>query len=179
MNVDTLLVPVDFSACSLLVTHQAADLAARLGSRLVLLHVAELPPGLPADALVAPEGVSGTAGSLVATDARARLAPFLAAAAGRSVPAEALVRAGPVVKTILAVADEVRAGMLVLGTHGRSGLARVVLGSVAESVVHEAKVPVVLLRREPRPECDRESGDWCVHDGRSPVEARLAAETTG
>lgn len=179
MNIRTILVPVDFSTCSLLVTRQAAGLAAKLGARVVVLHVAELPPHVSPDAHVSPEGVDRTAGAYVLEDTRARLAPFLEAGRALGAEVDVDVRLGPVVPTILAATEAAGADLVVMGTHGRTGLARAVLGSVAEGVAHQAHVPVMLVRRESRPECKRASCEWCPHDGRSPAEERLSAETQG
>jgi len=51
-----------------------------------------------------------------------------------------------VANTILAVADDVRADVIVMSTHGRSGITRWLIGSVADKIVHGAKVPVLLIR---------------------------------
>jgi universal stress protein A len=179
MNIRTILVPVDFSTCSLLVTRQAAGLARRLDAGLVLLHVAELPADLAPDTHVRPDGVELSAADYLVDDTRRRLAPYAAAARDVGAAVSVDVRLGSVVPTILAAADELRADLVVIGTHGRTGLARIVLGSVAEGVAHRAHVPVMLVRREARPECARESCEWCPHDGRSPAEDRLASESDG
>jgi nucleotide-binding universal stress UspA family protein len=179
MNIRTILVPVDFSSCSLLVTRQAAQLAKQVGARLIVFHAAELPPGLSPEAKVRPDGVVQTAAEYVAADVRARLEPFAAAARAAGAEAAIDVELGAVVPTILAAADRLSADLIVLGTHGRTGLARLVLGSVAEGVAHRAHVPVMLVRREVRPECNRESCAWCAEDGRSPAEDRISAETNG
>lgn len=179
MNIRTILVPVDFSVCSMLVTRQAAGLATRLGARLVVLHVAELPAGLSPDTHVRPEGVDTTAADYLCTDARERLAPFAEAARELGAAEELDVRFGPVVSTILRAADDTQADLIIIGTHGRTGLARIVLGSVAEGVAHRAHVPVMLVRRESRPECARESCEWCPHDGRSAAEENIAGESQG
>ena len=71
------------------------------------------------------------------------------------------------------------ASLIVIGTHGRTGLARLVLGSIAEGVAQAARVPVMLVRREVRPECARGSCEWCVREGQSPAEARLSVESEG
>lgn len=175
----TILVPVDFSTCSLLVTRQAAGLAAQLGARLVLLHVAELPAGLSPDARVRPDGVPQAASDLVVDDSRALLVRFADAGREAGIGVDEVVELGPVVPTILAVADRVGADLIVMGTHGRQGLARLVLGSIAEGVTHRAHVPVMLIRREARPECGRASCEWCPESGHSPAEDRLAAESEG
>jgi nucleotide-binding universal stress UspA family protein len=179
MNIRTILVPVDFSACSLLVTRQAAGLAARLEARLVVLHIAELPPGVSPATHIRVDGEDHTAAEYLGDDTLARLAPFAEAARTHGVAVEVEVRFGPVVPSILVAADAIHADLIVIGTHGRTGLARVVLGSVAEGVAHKAHVPVMLVRRESRPECARESGEWCPDEGRSPAEERVAAESQG
>ncbi|MDP2309859.1 MAG: universal stress protein [Pseudomonadota bacterium] len=179
MNIRTILVPVDFSTCSLLVTRQAAGLAARLGARVVVMHVSELPGDLAQGAHVRPDGVDRTAAEYLTADARERLALFVSAAREVGAAAEIEVRIGPVVPTILAAADALAADLIVIGTHGRTGLARMVLGSVAEGVAHKAHVPVMLVRRESRPECARQSCEWCPHEGRSPAEEKLAGESQG
>lgn len=179
MNIQTILVPVDFSTCSMLVTRQAAGLAARLGARLVILHAAELPSGVSAGTHLAPDGVDRTAADYLVSDTRERLAAFAELARELRVDAEIQVILGPVVPTIVAASESVHADLIVIGTHGRSGLARVMLGSVAEGVAHKAHVPVMLVRRETRPECKRASCEWCPHDGRSPAEERVAAESSG
>ena len=58
-----------------------------------------------------------------------------------------VVRDGPVVGEILAQADEMAADVLVIGTHGRGGFERLVLGSVAEKVVRLAECPVLTVRQ--------------------------------
>lgn len=179
MNVRNILVPVDFSTCSMLVTRQAAGLAAQLGARVVVLHVAALPEGVSAGAKL--QGASGEqrADDFLVEDTTARLVPYAEAARAAGVEAVVDVAIGPVVPTILARADAQQADMIIIGTHGRTGLARAVLGSVAEAVSHQAHVPVLLVRRETRPECNRASCAWCPHDGHSPAEDRVAAEAQG
>jgi nucleotide-binding universal stress UspA family protein len=53
---------------------------------------------------------------------------------------------GSVSDEILRTANEIGANLIVLGTHGRSGLARLLMGSVAETVMHQSRVPVLALR---------------------------------
>lgn len=179
MNLSTILVPVDFTACSRAVALRAASLAERVGARLVLHHAAPLPPGLPPETRVFPQGSARSAEDWALAEARTHLERL--AAEVRSTTVEVAVRcdAGPVVPTILAAVREVGADFVVMGTHGRSGVARWVLGSVAEGVTRESPVPVMLIRREPRPECGRASCAWCSLDGRSDAERALGAEALG
>ncbi len=57
-----------------------------------------------------------------------------------------LLREGPVAETIMEVAEIMQADIIAMSTHGRTGMLRILLGSVAEQVVHESKVPVMLIR---------------------------------
>lgn len=57
----------------------------------------------------------------------------------------AVTQEGPVPDTILAVADETHADMIAMSTHGRTGIQRWLIGSVADKVVHHAHIPVMLI----------------------------------
>ncbi len=179
MNIQKILVPVDFSVCSALVVRQAAGLAKQLGAQLVILHVAELPPGISPNTHLQIDGEDQTAAAYLSADTLARLKPLGEMARTEGVEAKLEIRFGPVVTTILAATDATQADLVVIGTHGRTGFARMMLGSIAEGVAHKAHVPVMLVRRETRPECARQSCEWCPHEGRSPAEERIAAESQG
>lgn len=179
MNIKTILVPVDFSTCSLLVSRQAAGLARSLGARVVLLHVAELPADISANLKVEAEDGPHPAIEVLTSDSEARLGAFAAVVREEGAEAEVRVLVGPVVPSILDATSALQADLVVIGTHGRTGMARVMLGSVAEEVARRSHVPVMLVRRETRPECARANCEWCPHDGRSPVERQLAAEAQG
>lgn len=177
MDIRTILVPVDFSTCSALVAREASDLAASLAARMILFHVAEIPGGMSPKARVPVDGEILRAEDYVTRDARARLAPMAEGVRQRGVDVEIEVTTGPIVSAIVDAAAE--ADLVMLGTHGRTGLARMLLGSVAEEVVRHASAPVMLIRREPRPECHRDSCSWCDLGDRSPAERRLEAEMEG
>lgn len=174
MTVHTVLVPVDFAPCSAAIAERGVALAAQLGARVVLLHVTELPRGVSPGSPVAVGDRVQAVEEYLQVDSRLRL-QALAARFGGAVSAVE-VRVGAVVPTLLAAAEELGADLLVLGTHGRSGLARVVLGSVAESVARESRVPVLMVRRETRPECSLDDCAWCQTDGRSPAEGRVGGD---
>lgn len=61
------------------------------------------------------------------------------------IKAEGITRDGPVLETILAVAEETHADMIAMSTHGRIGLQRWLKGSVADKVVHYSHIPVMLI----------------------------------
>lgn len=179
MDIRTILTPVDFSTCSLLAMRQAASLAARLEARLLVLYVSDLPTGMNPKTLLHWGGTEQTAEKRILRDVDANLEAFLAIAREHKVDAMALTREGPITEAILETAKERKADLIFMGTHGRSGLARMVLGSVAESVLRQSHVPVMVVRRETRPECARESCDWCLESGRSQAEERILDEQQG
>lgn len=141
----------DFSAESEAAEAEAIRLARGLGGELILLHVA-------AEAAVYAERVLGTDPLRAVYESEARWAEeHLAERAGalgrEGVPARWRRCVGEPHERICDVAREERADYIVIGTHGRGGLQRVMLGSVADRVVRTAPCPVVTVRREtaPRP----------------------------
>jgi nucleotide-binding universal stress UspA family protein len=148
-----LLIPHDFSPCAEHALRTAVELAKVHGSELALVHVSELPANLPLDTLVTP--ASGT--EMVRVDeyttrgARQQLDAIAEPLRHAGFAVSTLAVTGDVAERILALAAEVGAGALVVGTHGRKGLSRLLLGSVTEKVVRGASVPVVCVRT-PAPE---------------------------
>lgn len=57
-----------------------------------------------------------------------------------------LIREGPIAETIMDIADEVQADIIVMSSHGRSGVSRWVLGSIADRVVSHSTIPILLIR---------------------------------
>lgn len=148
MNWKTLLVPHDFSTCADAALRLATDLAQFHASRVILLHVISLPPGFSGDSLISdPEtkelvrideyARAGSLGKLEALAEQPR-------AAGLDVEVRAAI--GDVAAHILGVAADVHADLIVMGTHGKTGLTRLVLGSMTERVLRQASMPVLTLR---------------------------------
>jgi nucleotide-binding universal stress UspA family protein len=141
---ETILHPTDFSPGAAPAFRYACELAGDYDARLVVVYVLE--PGLP---------MVGE-GGLVPTDL-----PEIRAAAEREFDAlqptvpgvrlGKLIREGSAPATILAAAREVRADLIVMGTHGRTGLGRLLLGSVAEEVVRKAPCPVLTVKTDAPP----------------------------
>jgi nucleotide-binding universal stress UspA family protein len=130
-----LLVPHDFSACAAAALAMAAKLARTHGAELVLLHVSDLPPNVP-----------GNAHEEVMRGASERLEALAAPLRNAGLSVATRARIGDPCREILGVARDDEASALVMGTHGREGLARAFLGSVTESVVRRSPVPVVIVR---------------------------------
>lgn len=145
-KVSKIIVPIDFSDCSRLALTHALSLADQLGSTVEAFHVAEVPdfktelrvaagtgtPTLREYALAAAKTELGAwLGTLPAAD-RERLSVELEAGRPRD--------------AILARAKDTKADLIVMGTNGRTGRARSLAGSVAESVVRMAPCPVLTVR---------------------------------
>lgn len=146
-----LLVPHDFSECAAHALGEAVALAKVHGSSLVLLHVSPLPPNLSADALITPPGereavrVAEYTTRGATKDLEAIAAPLRRK--GLDLGTRAIVApSGDVAGEICNVAKEIGAEAIVVGTHGRTGLSHLLLGSVAEKIVRRATIPVVTVR---------------------------------
>lgn len=138
----TILVPCDFSDCSRLALGYAAMVAKLSGGTLVLLHVIEpVRPGLLIEATVSRQHQGRM---------RERAAHELAAWVKRHASdvgvRRPLVKSGKPWEVIVAVASKTAADLIVIGTHGYTGLKHTVLGSVAERVVRHAPCPVLTVR---------------------------------
>src|SRR5262245_66633328 len=80
-------------------------------------------------------------------EAEAYLLPFTAELRANGIRVTTDVRRGEPVDEILAAARESRADLIIMTTHGRTGFARILFGSVAEGVLRHADVPVLLMRQ--------------------------------
>ena len=136
-----ILLATDFGPSSRAATDLAIELAQRFGAKLTVVHACDVPVG--AMRLVGiPTYDAGTAES-------AEFDRETALIAARYANVESTLVLGPPADEILTVADVRGVDLVVLGTHGRHGLARAVMGSVAESVVRRARVPVLTTHAKP------------------------------
>lgn len=136
-----LLVPTDFSEVSARALSLALTLAPRLDAEVVLAHISQVPIyAYPSGGLVPmmelQEGFS--------REAERSLEELASQAGGlRAVRCE-----GEPARCILAIIDDLRPVMVIMGTHGRQGLARLLLGSVAERVLRRSPSPVLIVRSQ-------------------------------
>jgi len=135
----TILVATDFSAGSDLALDRAIELAKNTGARLAIVHAIEPALDFPMAATYTEVGGGFYASVDLALAARA------AKAAKAGVVCTTKILEGTVATEIAAWAREIGATMIVQGTHGRTGLAHVLLGSVAEKVVRQATCPVLTV----------------------------------
>lgn len=140
-----ILHPSDFSRASRAACAKAVELAKSNRAELLLVHVLG-PILVPAEAYVPAKAYEG-----MWTSARATAQKELDALATRAKKAgvratTALAEGAPAHEEIARVAKRARADLIVMGTHGRTGIARVFLGSVASRVVATAPCPVLTVR---------------------------------
>jgi nucleotide-binding universal stress UspA family protein len=145
MNPPTnILVPIDFSDYSEQALDYAVGLATKLDAKVHLLNA------IPIPALGVPElGVAVTAtmiDNLVAENQRA-LERLAEARRKRANIGSVIIRTGDARDVILHACEELGIDLIVMGTHGRRGVSRALLGSVAEMIVRTAKCPVLTLHR--------------------------------
>jgi nucleotide-binding universal stress UspA family protein len=140
------LFPTDFSEASLAAFPVACSIARDSGAHLVILYV--VPSPLSTDALEAHwdpdryyKDLWQMLRGLNPTDP--------------AIPVDYRLEEGKAETVILQVAKKVEADMIVLGTHGRTGLAHLLMGSVAEHVVRQATCPVLTVRAPEGPVCVR------------------------
>lgn len=142
-----ILVPIDGSTTSSKGLDEAIQLAKHTGGRLRLIHVIDdLSLALVMDAY---SGYSGNWRDELRLDALRLLDSARAKAAAQGVAAEAVLRDtyhSAVHEQVLAEAASSHADLIVIGTHGRRGLGRWMLGSSAEQILRMAPVPVLLVR---------------------------------
>ena len=148
LPIKRILVPTDFGECSAPAVRLAAELADKFGAELILLHVVQdlalampdavMPTPVPGPDLgqLIDAGKVGLA-NLIERENLARLSP------------RTEVRVGSPVPEIVSAASDVKADLLCVGTHGRTGLAHLLLGSQAERIIREAPCPVLTVKPPP------------------------------
>lgn len=138
-----ILVPTDFSECSDAALAAARLLARRFACRLEVAHADEGPP--PALTQGATDELTRRALVRYEEDLRARLE----AARGAAEHVGTHMLTGAATVLVPRLAADAAADLVVMGTHGRRGLRRWALGSVAEAAVHGCRTPVLVTRRAP------------------------------
>jgi len=144
-TINTILVPVDFSECSLAAMEHAVALADVFGARVLFLHVIE-PPAYGLEVSLAHPGVDPEATAKVA----AMMASYVDRVKVAGLQVTWHLETGVPFAEINAAIERHGVDLVVMGTHGRTGLAHVLLGSVAERVVQHAPCPVLTVKGFPR-----------------------------
>jgi nucleotide-binding universal stress UspA family protein len=142
IEIRDILCPIDFSDCSRRALDHAVTIAKWHDSRVTLLHVFNI---LPVVAYVE-GGETLPATPVLCADRDALVTSvqkFADAEVGSSVPLTCDVAEGDIADTVLSKARTLRSDLIVMGTHGRSGLERVILGSVTNKVLRRSECPVL------------------------------------
>jgi nucleotide-binding universal stress UspA family protein len=144
----TILVPLDGSAHSEQALHLAEQMARKNAAELVLMYSIQTPN----DVALARQGYRPDWDDEHLADMRSKAGEYLmekaAPYAAHDIPVRALVRDGHPGDQIVVAAREVGADLIVMATHGRTGLRRLWLGSMATFVVRHSPIPVLLVRDE-------------------------------
>lgn len=141
---ETILVPVDLSEPSRRALTHAKELAAIYGAKIALLHVVPAP--------MYPAFYTGFAGALeysfpeLSNQLATTLTDWAAASDGPEVELEVQILEGNASREIIDHCERIKAGLIVLATHGLTGWHHVLLGSVSEKVIRMAECPVLTLR---------------------------------
>ncbi|HYE29990.1 MAG TPA: universal stress protein [Methylomirabilota bacterium] len=141
----TILAPVDFSEPSLAAFEKVNELAQASGSSVSLLYVVE-PAGYVADLSNIPIAITEQE---VAKTAQAKLVKLAQKAISPDVRVYSHVRIGKAHREICAAARELKADLIVLHSHGYTGLKHALLGSVTEKVVQHAPCNVLVIKDRP------------------------------
>jgi len=143
LDVRRILVPVDFSQHASQVVEWAAELAVEHHSKLMLLHAYHVPIELQhfEGAYLPPDYWK-----CVKSDAASQLDHYAEIARRRGIEVESVVREGYPATVIEEEANRVQADLIVIGSQGRSALKHMLVGSIAERIVHKAHCPVLTVK---------------------------------
>lgn len=146
MDIKKILVPVDFSDGSRPAVANAFSLAEKLGASVTLLHVVDYPPPysqVEALTMVAPSEGEVTFDAFMKKRARQDMHAFIQDYAKGTFDTE--FHSGSAAEGICEAAKEGGFELIVMGTHGRTGLSRLMIGSVAERTIRSAPCPVLTI----------------------------------
>jgi nucleotide-binding universal stress UspA family protein len=140
-----IVVPVDFSQTSLRALDYAVQLSRRLDARLTVVHVVE-PVHYPMAGDLVGLGLDlSTVYTEIERAARTRLTKLAAKLEARRIVVRSLLTHGTPHYVIVESAKKLKADLIIMSTHGRTGLSHVLMGSVAERVVRLAECPVLTV----------------------------------
>lgn len=140
LSIERILVPLDFSAPSLAALDTAVEFSRPYEAEIIVMVAIErtgspiLEPGSEAELEEKAKG------------AEEKLEEICQPLGTRGIVGRTRVEIGPAAEAIIRAAATVKADLIVMSTHGRSGLAHILIGSVAEKVVRRARCPILLLR---------------------------------
>lgn len=143
ISIKNILCPVDYSVYSEMALKYAIEFAEKYRARLYLIHVLDIrvydinEPDLYNVNIVDEETIAKL---------RERLLRCVTEDTKGKIPVEAIIIQGVPFAEIIRVSKELKIDLIVLGTHGRTGISHAIMGSVAEKVVRKAPCPVLTIR---------------------------------
>ncbi|MGA7990582.1 MAG: universal stress protein [Thermoanaerobaculia bacterium] len=135
----------DFSPASEHALLKAIEMARKEGTELIVAHV-YAPPASLSHSGIADDYIEAQLEDTIRKEVEKQLEPVLAKVRAEGVRARGEILAGHPAKRLAELVEKSGAGLLVLGTHGRTGLKKLVVGSVASQVVATAPCPVLTVR---------------------------------
>lgn len=141
ISIKKILCPVDFSEVSHNAIRYAKEFACAMNAEIILLHVVE-PITMTA------ETVPYVSEAELERNAKEELAAIAHKECPSTITVKQLVKIGIAPDTIIKVAEQEDADILIMGSHGRTGLTRLLLGSVTEAVMRQAKLPILVVKQE-------------------------------
>jgi nucleotide-binding universal stress UspA family protein len=143
ITIKSIMCPIDFSDASKNAFRYACEFAKAMGSKIILLNVIE-PRPMAADMTLnyipLEEDLSNAA--------REDFEPLVQEAKSKGIDVQADVMIGVPSDMILSQVADFDVSLLIMGSHGKTGLSRLLMGSVAEAVVRKAKIPVLIVKAE-------------------------------
>lgn len=143
-QIGRILVPIDFSPCSEAAIDQAMTIAERFGATVDLLHVWR-----PGPFTFGVDSPPTSLSAIAFTDIGERMKVYLGRVESRRLRVRARLETGNVGRTIVDLVSRDGYDLIVMGTHGRTGVAHRLLGGVTDHVVRRAPCPVVTVRAPP------------------------------
>jgi nucleotide-binding universal stress UspA family protein len=151
-TIKKILVPVDFSECSVAAVEHALALSDAFGATVEVVHTYDVPSFVTPNVVVFAGDFEAPLAAHADRQARDQLANFLKRVGAKDLPqVNARVLIGPAGPTILDIAESEHPDLLVIGTHGRTGVARMLMGSTAEKVLRNARCPVLAVKANTEP----------------------------
>ena len=142
LTIKHVLVPIDFTETSERALDFAMELAQKFGADITVMHAYQIPVyGFPDGAFITGADVAAQ----ISSAAQERLNAAVAARKDKGVQLSAILRDGVAWEEVDSIAKETKADLIVIGTHGRRGLARALLGSVAENIIRTTPLPVLTI----------------------------------
>lgn len=160
LKLERILCPVDFSEFSARAYDYAHSLARHYEAKLQILHVVST---ITVDPDLSLSGVIDKIYAQQTAEAKKRVATLAGRQAGKPVESELTVQLGFAADSILAFATSSNADLIVMGTHGRRGLDRFLMGSTTEHVLRKSRCPVLAVHEPTRNFVSPESADEPVH----------------